>query len=221
MHKVVNNLISIQNELKIKIKKLNLENYNPNVIAVSKTFSIKDILPLINHGHIHFGENKVQEAVEKWTDIKNDFKNIKLHMIGKLQTNKVKYAIPLFDYIHSVDNLKLAEKISKEQVKKNKIMKLFIQINIGNESQKSGILVEDLDTFYNKCTKDLGLNILGLMCLPPNDSKVSTYFSKMQQLVRNLKLKEISMGMSSDYLDAIDFQTTYLRIGSKIFGERS
>ena len=221
MHKVVNNLISIQNELKIKIKKLNLENYNPNVIAVSKTFSIKDILPLINHGHIHFGENKIQEAVEKWTDIKNDFKNIKLHMIGKLQTNKVKYAIPLFDYIHSVDNLKLAEKISKEQVKKNKIMKLFIQINIGNEKQKSGILVEDLDTFYNKCTKDLGLNIIGLMCLPPNDSKVSTYFSKMQQLVRNLKLKEISMGMSSDYLDAIDFQTTYLRIGSKIFGERS
>ena len=221
MHKVVNNLISIQNELKIKIKKLNLENYNPNVIAVSKTFSIKDILPLINHGHIHFGENKVQEAVEKWTDIKNDFKNIKLHMIGKLQTNKVKYAIPLFDYIHSVDNLKLAEKISKEQVKKNKIMKLFIQINIGNEKQKSGILVEDLDTFYNKCTKDLGLNILGLMCLPPNDSKVSTYFSKMQQLVKNLKLKEISMGMSSDYLDAIDFQTTYLRIGSKIFGERN
>ena len=221
MHKVVNNLISIQNELKIKIKKLNLENYNPNIIAVSKTFSIKDILPLINHGHIHFGENKIQEAVEKWTDIKNDFKNIKLHMIGKLQTNKVKYAIPLFDYIHSVDNLKLAEKISKEQVKKNKIMKLFIQINIGNEKQKSGILVEDLDTFYNKCTKDLGLNILGLMCLPPNDNKVLTYFSKMQQLVKNLKLKEISMGMSSDYLDAIDFQTTYLRIGSKIFGERS
>ena len=221
MHKVVNNLISIQNELKIKIKKLNLENYNPNIIAVSKTFSIKDILPLINHGHIHFGENKVQEAIKKWTDIKNDFKNIKLHMIGKLQTNKVKYAIPLFDYIHSVDNLKLAEKISKEQVKKNKIMKLFIQINIGNEKQKSGMLVEDLDTFYNKCTKDLGLNILGLMCLPPNDSKVSTYFSKMQQLVKNLKLKEISMGMSSDYLDAIDFQTTYLRIGSKIFGERS
>ena len=221
MHKVVNNLISIQNELKIKIKKLNLENYNPNVIAVSKTFPIKNILPLMNHGHIHFGENKVQEAVEKWTDIKNDFKNIKLHMIGKLQTNKVKYAIPLFDYIHSVDSLKLAEKISKEQVKKNKKMKLFIQINIGNENQKSGILVERLDSFYNICTKDLGLNVLGLMCLPPNDGKVLTYFSKMRQLVKNLKLKEISMGMSSDYLDAIDFQTTYLRIGSKIFGERN
>ena len=221
MHKVVNNLISIQNELKIKIKKLNIENYNPNIIAVSKTFLIKDILPLINYGHIHFGEIKVQEAVEKWTDIKNDFKNIKLHMIGKLQTNKVKYVIPLFDYIHSVDNLKLAEKISKEQVKKNKIMKLFIQINIGDEKQKNGILIEDLDSFYNICTKDLGLNVLGLMCLPPNDNKVSTYFSKMQQLVKNLKLKEISMGMSNDYLDAIDFKTTYLRIGSKIFGERN
>ena len=221
MHNIVNNLLSIQNELKIKIKKLNFENYNPNIVAVSKTFTIKDILPLINHGHLHFGENKIQESIEKWTSIKSDFKDIKLHMIGKLQTNKVKYVVSLFDYIHSVDNLKLAEKISKEQVKKNKTMKLFIQINIGNEKQKSGILVEDLDTFYNKCTKDLGLNILGLMCLPPNDSKVSTYFSKMQQLVKNLKLKEISMGMSSDYLDAIDFQTTYLRIGSKIFGERS
>ena len=160
MHNVVNNLLSIENELKIKIKKLNLVNYNPNIIAVSKTFSIKDIDPLINHGHIHFGENKVQEAVEKWTDIKNDFKNIKLHMIGKLQSNKVKYVIPLFDYIHSVDNLKLAEKISKEQIKKNKIMKLFIQINIGNEKQKNGILVEDLDNFYSICMKDLGLKII-------------------------------------------------------------
>ena len=142
-------------------------------------------------------------------------------MIGKLQTNKVKYVIPLFDYIHSVDNLKLAEKISKEQVKKNKIMKLFIQINIGDEKQKNGILIEDLDSFYNICTKDLGLNVLGLMCLPPNDNKVSTYFSKMQQLVKNLKLKEISMGMSNDYLEATNYKTTYLRIGSKIFGERS
>ena len=221
MHKIVNNLISIQNELKIKIKKLNLENYNPNVIAVSKTFSIKDILPLINHGHIHFGENKVQEAVEKWTDIKNDFKNIKLHMIGKLQTNKVKYAIPLFDYIHSVDNLKLAEKISKEQIKKNKIMKLFIQINIGNENQKSGILIDQLDNFYNKCTNDLGLNVIGLMCLPPNDNKPQVYFSKMKELVRKLQVKDISMGMSNDYLEAINYHSTYLRIGSKIFGERS
>ena len=221
MHNVVNNLISIQDELKIKIKKLKIENYNPNIVAVCKTFFIKDILPLINHGHIHFGENKVQEAIEKWINIKNDFKNIKLHMIGKLQTNKVKYVIPLFDYIHSLDNLKLAEKISKEQSKKNKILKLFIQINIGNEKQKNGVLIEELENFYNKCTKDLGLNIIGLMCLPPNDNKSLIYFSKMQKLAKELKLNQISMGMSDDYLGALEFNATYLRIGSKIFGERN
>ncbi len=217
----MNNLLSIQNELKIKIKKLNFENYNPNIVAVSKTFAIKDVIPLINHGHLHFGENKVKEAIEKWTDIKNDFKNIKLHMIGKLQTNKVKYVIPLFDYIHSVDSLKLAEKISTEEIKKNKKMKLFIQINIGNENQKSGISVKELDYFYNVCKNDLGLNIIGLMCLPPNDNKSSIYFSQMKELVSKLKLKEISMGMSNDYLEATNYKTTYLRIGSKIFGERS
>jgi len=221
MHNIVNNLISIQNELKIKIKKLDFINYNPNIIAVSKTFSIKDILPLINYGHIHFGENKVQEAIEKWIDIKKDFKNIKLHMVGKLQTNKVKYVVPFFDYIHSLDNLKLAEKISKEQTKNNKIMKLFIQINIGKENQKNGIAIEELDNFYTKCTQDLGLNIIGLMCLPPNDNNTSNYFSKMQHLVNQLKLKEISMGMSNDYLEAIKYHSTYLRIGSKIFGERN
>ena len=221
MHNIVNNLISIQNELKIKIKKLDFINYNPNIIAVSKTFSIKDILPLINYGHIHFGENKVQEAIEKWIDIKKDFKNIKLHMVGKLQTNKVKYVVPLFDYIHSLDNLKLAEKISKEQTKNNKIMKLFIQINIGKENQKNGIAIEELDNFYIKCTQDLGLNIIGLMCLPPNDNNTSNYFFKMQHLVNQLKLKEISMGMSNDYLEAIKYHSTYLRIGSKIFGERN
>ena len=221
MHNIVNNLISIQNELKIKIKKLDFINYNPNIIAVSKTFTIKDILPLINYGHIHFGENKVQEAIEKWIDIKKDFKNIKLHMVGKLQTNKVKYVVPFFDYIHSLDNLKLAEKISKEQTKNNKIMKLFIQINIGNENQKNGIAIEELDNFYTKCTQDLGLNIIGLMCLPPNDNNTSNYFSKMQHLVNQLKLKEISMGMSNDYLEAIKYHSTYLRIGSKIFGERN
>ena len=221
MHNVVNNLISIENELKIKIKKLNIENYSPKIIAVSKTFSKKDILPLINHSHIHFGENKVQEALEKWIDIKNDFTKIKLHMVGRLQTNKVKYVIPLFDYIHSLDNLKLAEKISNEQIKTNKIIKLFIQVNISNEKQKNGVLIEELDNFYSKCTKDLGLNIIGLMCLPPNDNKSSIYFSKMYQLVKKLQLKEISMGMSSDYLEAINYQSTYLRIGSKIFGERN
>ncbi len=196
-------------------------NYNPNIVAVSKTFTINDVLPLINYGHIHYGENKVQEAVEKWTDIKNEFKNIKLHMIGKLQTNKVKFVIPLFDYIHSVDNLKLAEKISKEQKKKNKIVKLFIQINVGNEDQKNGVLIEQIDNFYNICVRDLGLNVIGIMCLPPNDNKSSIYFSEMQILAKKMNIKEISMGMSSDYLEAINYQATYLRIGSKIFGERN
>ena len=221
MHNIVNNLISIQNELKIKIKKLDLKNYNPNIVAVSKTFPLNDIIPLINYGHIHFGENKVQEAVEKWKDIKIDFKNIQLHMIGKLQTNKVKYVVPLFDYIHSLDNFKLAEIISKEQIKNNKIMKLFIQINIGHEDQKGGVLIDELENFYNKCTKNLGLNIVGLMCLPPNEKKSSFYFSQMQELTKSLNLKDISMGMSNDYMDAINYQTTYLRIGSKIFGERN
>ena len=182
---------------------------------------MQDIDPLINHGHIHFGENKVQEAVEKLSNVKNDTKSIKLHMVGKLQTNKVKYVIPLFDYIHSLDNLKLAEKISKEQIKKNKIINLFIQINIGNEKQKNGILIEELDSFYKTCTQDLGLKIIGLMCLPPDEKNTSIYFHQMQQLTEKLHLKEISMGMSSDYLDAINFQATYLRIGTKIFGDRN
>ena len=182
---------------------------------------MQDILPLINHGHIHFGENKVQEAIEKWTNLKNDFKHLKLHMIGKLQTNKVKYVVPLFDYIHSVDNIKLAEKISKEQIKNNKKMKLFIQINIGNENQKTGILEDQLENFFNICTKELDLNVIGIMCLPPNDNQSSKYFSKMIQLIKKIKLKETSMGMSNDYLDAVSYQSTYLRIGSKIFGERN
>ena len=220
-HKTINNLDLIKKEIQSKVSKLNYLNYNPKIIAICKTFPISDILPLINHGHIHFGENKVQESIEKWTSIKSDFKDIKLHMIGKLQTNKVKYVVPLFDYIHSVDSLKLAEKISQQQVKNNKIMKLFIQINIGNENQKSGILIDQLDNFYNKCINDLGLNIIGLMCLPPNDNKSQIYFSKMQQLVRKLQLKDISMGMSNDYLEAINYQSTYLRIGTKIFGKRS
>ena len=175
MHNVINNLLSIENELKIKIKKLNLLNYNPNIIAVSKTFSIKDIDPLINHGHIHFGENKVQEAMEKWTDIKSDYSDIKLHLVGKLQTNKVKYVIPLFDYLHSLDNLKLAIKISNEQEKKNFKPKIFIQVNIGNEVQKSGIEKENLFSFYNTCVNDLKLDIIGLMCLPPFEKDSNPY----------------------------------------------
>ena len=221
MHKVVNNLLSIQSEINSKIKQLNIKNYNPNIIAVTKTFTMENIIPLINHGHYHFGENKVQEAVEKWSNIKNDFDNLKLHMIGKLQTNKVKYVIPLFDYIHSLDNIRLAEKISTEQIKINKKIKLFIQVNIGNESQKSGIEIEQLPSFYDKCKNDLGLDIIGLMCLPPNENKSSIYFSQMHELMKKLKLSEISMGMSSDYLQAIEYESTYLRIGSKIFGKRN
>ena len=180
-----------------------------------------EIKPLIDHGHIHFGENKVQESVEKWTDIKNSFQNIKLHMIGKLQTNKVKYVIPLFNYIHSLDNLKLAEKISEEQKKRNKNLKIFIQVNIGNESQKSGIDPKELKDFYNKCISDLKLDIIGLMCIPPQESDTKKYFKQMFDLKNSLGLQELSMGMSSDYIEAIEHGATFVRIGSKIFGNRT
>ena len=212
----VNNLILIQDTLKNKIKNLK----PPTVIAVSKTFPIENIYPLINHGHEHYGENKVQEAIEKWPSIKDDFANIKLHMIGKLQTNKVKHAVRVFDYIHSLDSTKLAEKISREQIKINKNIKIFIQINIGNEDQKVGIDIERLESFYDKCTKDFGLNIIGLMCLPPKQNNSFNYFLKMKELLNNINLQELSMGMSSDYLKAAECNATFLRIGSKIFGER-
>ena len=215
MHKSIINLNTIEDTLKSKIDNL------PSIIAVSKTFSMNEILPLINHGHIHFGENKVQEALEKWSSIKNDFTHLKLHMIGKIQTNKVKYVIPLFDYIHSLDNLKLAEKISNEQVKKNKKLKIFIQINIGNESQKSGISPNQLETFYEKCTKELNLNIIGIMCLPPVKRDSENYFSQMKLLSNKISVNDLSMGMSSDYLKATLNGATYLRIGSKIFGNRN
>ena len=192
-----------------------------NIVAVSKTFPISHILPLINHGHEHFGENKVQEAQEKWTSIKNDFPNLKLHLIGKLQTNKVKLALPLFDYIHSLDSIKLAEKISSEQEKRNLKPKIFIQINLGKENQKSGIDEDDLENFYRKCVNDYNLNIVGIMCLPPFDEDPIPFFKKMQSLSENLELKEISMGMSNDYMDALKFNATYIRVGSKIFGDRS
>ena len=221
MHNILENLLSIEKNIKSRIDELKLQNYKPNIIAVSKTFPMQDILPLINHGHIHFGENKVQEAIEKWSNIKNDFQHIKLHMIGKLQTNKVKYVIPLFDYIHSLDSLKLAEKISNEEEKKKKKLKIFIQINIGDENQKSGISVDSLTNFYNICTKELSLNIIGLMCLPPNNDNSSIYFSKMEKLSKNINLENLSMGMSQDYIEAIKYKSTYLRIGSKIFGNRN
>ena len=194
---------------------------NANIVAVSKTFPINHILPLINHGHQHFGENKVQEAQEKWTSLKNDFPNLKLHLIGKLQTNKVKFAIPLFDYIHSLDSIKLAEKISIEQKKKNCKPKIFIQINLGKEIQKSGIDEDDLESFYKRCVNEFNLNIIGVMCLPPFDVDPIPFFKKMQSLSESLELKEISMGMSNDYMDALKYKATYIRIGSKIFGNRS
>ncbi len=192
-----------------------------NIIAVSKTFPISEILPLINENQIHFGENKVQESLEKWSDIKNDFKHIQLHMIGKLQANKVKFVIPLFDYIHSLDSLKLAQKISVEQNKFKKKLKIFIQINIGDEQQKSGINEDDLESFYEKCVKDFDLNIIGIMCLPPQNNDSTDYFLKMKHLAKKINVNELSMGMSNDYLIAAESGATFLRIGSKIFGDRN
>ena len=220
MHNNVNHLISIEKEIQTKIIELNYQNYKPKIIAVSKTFNIQEILPLINYGQKDFGENKVQEAVGKWTDIKNDFPDIKLHMIGKLQTNKVKYVIPLFDYIHSLDNLKLAEKIADQQLKLKKEVKIFIQVNIGNESQKNGIETQNLESFYKKCIDDFNLKIIGIMCIPPNDN-LSVHFSKMRELSDNFKFSELSMGMSNDYLRACEYKATFLRIGTKIFGSRN
>ena len=192
----------------------------PKIIAVSKTFDIQNILPLIDYGHLDFGENKVQEAIEKWTDIKKNNPNINLHMLGKLQTNKVKSAVKLFDYIHSLDNLKLAEKISSEQKKLNKKLKIFIQINIGSEEQKSGVDIDKTGELLNFC-KELKLDVIGLMCIPPVNKDSSKYFQKMSCLKNDLNLQQLSMGMSSDYLDAIRNNATYLRIGSSIFGKRS
>ena len=220
MHKTIENLNYIQNQINSKILKLNLNNYKPKIIAISKTFKINHILPLIEYGHQDFGENKVQEALDKWTEVKNKNKNIKLHMVGKLQTNKVKFVLPLFDFIHSLDNLKLAKKISDEQKKYENKPKIFIQINIGNELQKSGINKNELSDFYDECIK-LNLDIVGTMCLPPIDNDPSIYFSEMNKITNFLNLRDISMGMSDDYLKAIEHSSTYLRIGSKIFGARS
>ena len=217
MHQSINNLVSIQNTLKID----NLELNRIKIIAVSKTFPINEIMPLINHGQVHFGENKVQEAIEKWQKIKQDFKHLQLHMIGKLQSNKVKFVVPLFDYIHSLDSLKLAKKIAEEQNKIKKRLKIFIQINIGNEEQKNGIDEGDLEEFYKKCVNEFELDIVGLMCLPPKDNNTKEYFVKMKNLAQKINVKELSMGMSNDYLDAAKHGATYLRIGSKVFGNRN
>ncbi len=212
--------MGIEKEIQLKLEKKDKKINYPKIIAVSKTFPIQNIFPLINHGQIHYGENKVQEAIEKWIDIKKDFDHIKLHMLGNLQSNKVKFVVPLFDYIHSLDSLKLAKKISDEQHKNNKSLKIFIQVNIGKEEQKNGINEEDLNSFYDKCVNELKLEIIGLMCLPPKNDNSKNYFLKMKELATQLNITELSMGMSSDYLQAAENGATYLRIGSKIFGQR-
>ncbi len=219
MHQSVQNLISIQASIKSKLSNSIDKERIPKIIAVSKTFKIDHILPLINHGHLDYGENKVQEAIEKWKDIKINNNKINLHLIGKLQTNKVKSAVNIFDYIHSLDSEKLAKKIADEQNKQNKKLKIFIQINLGDESQKSGINKNNLLDFYN-FAKNLGLNIIGTMCIPPFGEDSSKFFSEMRKLNETIDLSELSMGMSSDYLNAVDYKSTYLRIGSSIFGQR-
>ena len=212
MENVLKNFTIIKQEISDK--------KNVKLVAVTKTFPINHILPVINEGHIDFGENKVQEALEKWTSIKQDFPKIKLHLIGKLQTNKVKFVLPLFDYIHSLDSLKLAGKISEQQTIKNFKPKLFIQVNIGNEPQKGGVDIDSIENFYKKCVEDFKLNVVGLMCIPPFDKDSKPYFTKMRELSNNLNLREISMGMSNDYMEAINQGSTFIRVGSKIFGAR-
>jgi len=216
LHKSIDNLNLIKEDLKSKIS-----NYqNVKVIAVSKTFPMEAIMPLIEYGHLEYGENKVQEAITKWTEVKLEKPNIKLHLIGKLQTNKVKPALKLFDFIHSVDTKKLAKKIADEELKQNKKIKIFLQVNIGNEEQKSGINKDYLNELYLYC-KNLNLDVVGLMCIPPAESKSEIFFKQMAQLTKKYNLKELSMGMSADYIDAAKNSSTYIRIGSNIFGKRS
>ena len=219
MHSSVQNLINIQEKIKQRLIDLKISKV-PKIIAVSKTFGMDRISPLIEHGHLDFGENKVQEAIEKWSNIKITNNNIRLHLIGGLQTNKVKLAVKLFDYIHSVDSEKLAKKISDEQKKQNKKIKVFIQVNIGNEEQKSGVNKSSVTELYSYC-KTLDLNVIGLMCIPPLEKSPDIYFQEVSILNKNLNLSDLSMGMSSDYLEAIKHSATYVRIGSNIFGKRS
>ena len=220
MHHTESNLIEINNKIKNKINSLSLNRYNPKVIAVSKTFKEQDISPLLNSGHCDFGENKVQETLLKWPKLKEKYKNVKLHMLGKLQTNKVKFAVDIFDYIHSLDNLKLANKLANEIHKKEKKVQLFIQINLGGEEQKSGIEPYDLESFYKSCLS-LKLDIIGTMCIPPDNKDPKSFFKELLQLNNKINLPEISMGMTNDYLDALEYKTTYLRIGTGIFGKRT
>ena len=219
MHKTIQNLIDIQKKIELSLDTLKIYKV-PKIIAVSKTFQMDKILPLIKYGHLDFGENKVQEATDKWSDIKSNNNDIKLHLIGGLQTNKVKLAVKLFDYIHSVDSEKLAKKISNEQQKQKKNVKIFIQVNIGNEQQKFGVNKSSVSELYSYC-KSLNLDVVGLMCIPPLEKSSDFFFKEMSILNKNLNLNELSMGMSADYLDAIKNSATYVRIGSNIFGERS
>ncbi len=220
MHVTLKNLLKINDKVKANLTEDYEKSKFPKIIAVSKTFKIDHIMPLVNHGHFDYGENKVQEAVEKWSVIKKVNKNIKLHLIGRLQTNKVKFALKLFDYIHSLDSKKLADKISHYQNEQNIQRKFFIQVNIGKEEQKSGVLENEIQDFYDYC-KNLNLNILGLMCIPPFDQDSTEYFIKMRELNNKIGLNDLSMGMSADYLNAIKHGSTFVRIGSDIFGQRS
>ena len=220
MHINVKRLQIVNDKVKEIINKKQLKT-TPQIIAVSKTFPLTEITPLLDFGHIHFGENKVQEADHKWNDVKKKYKNLQLHMLGKLQTNKAKVAVKIFDYIHSLDNAKLASKISQFEKELNKKVKLFIQVNIGEENQKSGILIKDLQNFYDYCSKELSLNIIGLMCLPPIDVDSKNYFTMLKKNSEILNLKDLSMGMSNDFEQAIICGSTYLRLGSIIFGERT
>ncbi|WP_440633200.1 YggS family pyridoxal phosphate-dependent enzyme [Candidatus Pelagibacter sp. HIMB1485] len=219
MHNSVKNLLNIDTKIKVYLNRLNI-NSRPKIIAVSKTFKIDKILPLIEYGHTDFGENKVQEAVEKWADIKNTNLQIKLHMIGKLQTNKVKHAVRIFDYIHSVDSAKLAKKIADEQNKINKKIKVFLQINIGDEDQKSGISKTEVNQLVSYC-KEIGLDLIGLMCIPPANVDPNNYFDDMNKLNKSFGFQDLSMGMSSDYLVATKHFATFVRVGSSIFGHRN
>jgi len=220
MHITIKNYKSVQNKVNEIVKKKQLKTI-PQIVTVSKTFPLDQITPLLKFGHSHFGENKVQEAENKWTDVKTKYKNLKLHMLGKLQTNKAKKAVKLFDYIHSLDNAKLALKISQYEKELNKKIKLFIQVNVAKEKQKSGILIDDINTFYNYCSEKLSLNIIGLMCLPPINSDPNQYFEILNKKSKELNLSELSIGMSSDYETAIIYGSTYLRLGTAIFGERN
>ena len=219
MHFTVKNLLNIENNIKNNLDKLNFST-KPKIIAVSKTFKMDVILPLVNYGHINYGENKVQETIDKWTEIKKANPKLKLHMIGKLQTNKVKNAVKIFDYIHSVDSKKLAKKIVDEQSKINKKIKVFLQINIGAENQKSGINKNEVKYLFTYC-KEINLDVIGLMCIPPINVDPEIYYNEMYQLNMTLGLEDLSMGMSSDFFKAIKYQSTYVRIGTSIFGERT